>query len=79
MRGGAVAIAAPMRFAQCFQRFVGVDQAQIAAHRQRLDDLHHVFVMHLDAGSARQRLVQHGGAGTAARDDEERLGASLTA
>ncbi len=45
--------------------------------RQRLDDVHHVFMVHLDiAYSQGQRLVKHGGAGAATRNDEKCLGLS---
>ena len=71
MRRGAVADRRHVRFSQHFQCFFGLDQAQIAAHCQRLGDLHHIFVMHFDVGR-RQRLVQHRRAGTAAGDDEKR-------
>ena len=54
-------------------RFVGVGEAHRAPHRQRLNDVHHVFVMHLDIAGERQRLVKHGGAGTSARNDEKCL------
>lgn len=45
--------------------------AHIAPDRQRLDEMHHVFVMHFDIVRGRKNLLQHRRAGTAAGNDEE--------
>ena len=37
-------------------RLGAVDQAHSAAHRQRLDDMHHIFMVHFDAGEADNAL-----------------------
>src|ERR1700679_1268970 len=72
MIGFAIANGRAMGFGDDPSAFFFAGQAQMAFDRQGLGDLPHIFVMHLHAGHGRQRLVQHGGAGTPTGNDEER-------
>ena len=49
MRGLAVADRRGMGLAQNALRFGRIRPAHVALHGQRLDDVHHVFVMHFHA------------------------------
>jgi hypothetical protein len=71
MRGIAATGCCAMCGAQDFVNFRLVRPAHVASDSQRLDDMHHVFVVHLDIAGRGKHLLQHGRAGAAARNDEE--------